>query len=40
VKRKKSGYYSVSTVQSQAISNIVQYFHQTIKGIKSLEYRI
>jgi LAGLIDADG endonuclease len=40
VQTKKAGYYSISTTNSRAITNIIKYFHNTMKGMKSLEYRI
>jgi len=40
VQTKKAGYYSISTTNSRAIENIIKYFNNTMKGMKSLEYRI
>ena len=40
VKFKKEGYYSLSTTNSRAIENIILYFKDTMKGLKSAEYRI
>jgi hypothetical protein len=40
VQFKKAGYYSVSTTNSRAIENIILYFKDTMKGMKSVEYRI
>lgn len=36
----KKTYNTVVTTKTSSIFHIVQYFHITIKGIKSLEYRI
>jgi len=38
----KSNYnhYILDTTNSKAIENIIQYFHNTMKGMKSVEYRI
>ena len=36
----KKTYSSVVTTKTSSIFHLVQYFHNTIKGIKSLEYRI
>ena len=36
----KKTYNTVVTTKKSSINHIVQYFHGTIKGIKSLEYRI
>jgi len=33
-------YYILDTTNSRAIENIIEYFHNTMKGIKSAEYRI
>jgi hypothetical protein len=33
-------YYILDTTNSRAIENIIKYFHNTMKGIKSVEYRI
>ena len=40
VQFKKSGYYTIVTTNSRAIENIIKYYGNTMKGIKSLEYRI
>jgi hypothetical protein len=40
VKLKKLGYYSIVTSNSRAIENIIKYYKNTMKGMKSLEYRI
>ena len=32
--------YSISTTNSRAIENIIKYFKDTMKGMKSVEYRI
>jgi hypothetical protein len=36
----KKTYNTVVTTKTSSIFHIVQYYHRTIKGIKSLEYRI
>ena len=36
----KNNYYSVNTTNKNSINIIINYFFKTIKGIKSLEYRI
>jgi len=33
-------YYILDTTNSRAIENIIVYFRDTMKGVKSLEYRI
>jgi len=40
VKFKKAGYYTIVTTNSRAIENIIQYYKNTMKGMKSVEYRI
>ena len=40
VKIKKGGNYSIVTTNSRAIENIIKYFKNTMKGMKSVEYRI
>jgi len=40
VKVKKLGSYSIVTSNSRAIENIIKYYKNTMKGMKSLEYRI
>lgn len=40
VQFNKSGYYTIVTTNSRAIENIIQYYKNTMKGMKSLEYRI
>lgn len=40
VQYKKAGFYSISTTNSRAIENIIEYYKNTMKGMKSLEYRI
>jgi hypothetical protein len=40
VQYKKSGFYTIVTTNSRAIENIIQYYKNTMKGMKSLEYRI
>nr|YP_025836.1 intronic ORF at intron 1 of cox1 [Moniliophthora perniciosa]AAQ74280.1 intronic ORF at intron 1 of cox1 [Moniliophthora perniciosa] len=37
---KKKSYFTVGTTNAKHISNIILYFHKTMKGMKSLEYRI
>lgn len=37
---KKNTYYTVGTTNAKRISNIIIYFHNTMKGMKALEYRI
>lgn len=36
----KNTYSTILTTNSRSISNIIGYFHNTMKGMKSLEYRI
>lgn len=36
----KSNYYSLDTTNSRAVENIISYFHNTMKGMKSFEYRV
>ena len=33
-------YYILDTTNSRAVSNIIKYFYKSMKGIKSVEYRI
>ena len=40
VKTFKSGVYSIVTTNSRAVENIIKYYSNTMKGMKSLEYRI
>jgi hypothetical protein len=40
VKITKSGTFAVVTTNSRAIENIINYFKNTMKGMKSVEYRI
>jgi hypothetical protein len=40
IQHKKAGYYSLVTTNSRAIENIIQYYKNTMKGMKSVEYRI
>jgi hypothetical protein len=40
VQTKKSGYFSISTTNSRAIENIIDYYKNTMKGMKSVEYKI
>jgi len=37
---KKAGYFSLVTTNSRAIENIIDYYKNTMKGMKSFEYRI
>lgn len=37
---KKAGYFSLATTNSRAIENLIEFFHNTMKGLKSVEYRI
>jgi hypothetical protein len=37
---KKKTYFTVGTTNAKHIFNIILYFHNTMKGMKSLEYRI
>ena len=36
----KNTYNTVVTTNSRAISNIIKYYANTMKGMKSIEYRI
>lgn len=38
--QKKLNHYSLDTTNSRAVENIVSFFHDTMKGMKSVEYRI
>jgi hypothetical protein len=38
--RAKHNFYLLDTTNSGAIENIIEYFHNTMKGMKSVEYRI
>ena len=38
--KEKHNYYSLDTTNSRAIENIIVYFKDTMKGVKSLEYKI
>jgi hypothetical protein len=38
--KAKHNYYTLNTTNSRAIENIIEYFHNTMKGMKSVEYRI
>lgn len=40
VQFKKAGNFSLATTNSRAIENLIEFFHNTLKGMKSLEYRI
>lgn len=38
--KNKHNYYMLDTTNSRAIENIISYFQNTMKGMKSVEYRI
>jgi len=38
--KAKHNFYLLDTTNSRAIENIIEYFHNTMKGMKSVEYRI
>lgn len=38
--KSNHNHYILDTTNSRAIENIIEYFHNTMKGMKSLEYRI
>lgn len=38
--RAKHNFYLLDTTNSRAVENIIKYFHSTMKGMKSVEYRI
>lgn len=38
--KSNHNYYLLDTTNSRAIENIIKYFHNTMKGMKSVEYRI
>jgi hypothetical protein len=38
--KKKKTYYAIVTTNSRAIENIILYFHNCIKGMKAVEFRI
>jgi len=40
VQFKKAGNFSLATTNSRAIENLIEFFHNTLKGMKSVEYRI
>jgi phosphopantothenate synthetase len=40
VKITKLGHFTIVTTNSRAIENIINYYKNTMKGIKSLEFRI
>nr|YP_009649314.1 LAGLIDADG type 1 homing endonuclease [Rhizopogon vinicolor]QDA23228.1 LAGLIDADG type 1 homing endonuclease [Rhizopogon vinicolor] len=40
VQFKNAGYFTIVTTNSRAIENIIQYYNNTMKGMKSVEYRI
>jgi hypothetical protein len=37
---KKANHFSLVSTNSRAIENIIEYYKNTIKGMKSLEYRV
>jgi hypothetical protein len=39
-KYKKAGYFTIVTTNSRAIENIIKYYSNTMKGMKSFEYRV
>lgn len=38
--RAKHNFYLLDTTNSRAIENIIKYFHNTMKGMKSLEFKL
>ena len=38
--RAKHNFYLLDTSNSRAIENIIEYFHNTMKGMKSLEFKL
>lgn len=38
--KERHNYYLLDTTNSRAIENIIEYFRDTMKGVKSLEYKI
>ena len=40
VQFKKAGYFSLNTTNSRAIENIISYYKNSMRGMKSVEYRI
>jgi len=38
--KSNHNHYILDTTNSRAIENIISYFHNTMKGMKSVEYRI
>jgi hypothetical protein len=36
----KNNYYMIDTTNSRAIKNIIEYFFNTMRGMKAVEYRI
>jgi len=38
--KKRLNHYSLDTTNSRAVENIISYFHGSMKGMKSVEYRI
>ena len=39
-KYNETGYYTIITTNSRAIENIIQFYKNNLKGMKSIEYRI
>ena len=40
VQFKKAGYFSLATTNSRAIENLIEFFHNTLKGMKSLQFKL
>jgi hypothetical protein len=38
--KENYNYYILDTTNSRAIKNVIAYFKDTMKGVKSLEYKI
>jgi hypothetical protein len=38
--RAKHNFYLLDTSNSRAIENIIEYFHSTMKGMKSLDFKL
>jgi hypothetical protein len=38
--KSNHNYYILDTTNSRTIENIIEYFHNTMKGMKSVEYKI
>jgi hypothetical protein len=38
--KSKYNHYILDTTNSRAIENIIEYFHNTMKGMKAVEYQI